>query len=317
MLLKHTKTSTNHRRLLASRNGKRPSGTSRGKIGLAVGLCLTAVVGSVLYLNYGPRQQPATMDFRVALILHDSSNGANFTPPAYVGVSGGIWANHTLDTYGPPGYAPLSTRDNSGTIFIQTVTITYSSGAPLLFNMKDFFNIWGQPFNEYCVGLGERGVYCQGWADNSRIRYLDADTNGFWNVTETVVDDANRNGLYDNGETVLAGSTPQNQASLEDDPRILYIDSGHYGFWDVGEAVVYDNNSDGYWEPTEPLISGQLPPNALEGFPVWKSPPFMSDGDNERCLSRPPNLTPAKKEWVILVWSPLGAQYCGLGSFGV
>ena len=211
----------------------------------------------------------------------------------------------------------MSTRDNSGTIFIQTVTTRFPSGVPLLFNMKDFFNIWGQPFDEYCVGLGERGVYCQGWADNSRIKYLDADADGFWNVTETVVDDANRNGLYDNGETVLAGSAPQDQSSLRDDPRILYIDSAHYGFWDAGEAVVYDDSSDGYWEPTEPLIAGQLPQNALEGWPVWKSPPFMSDGDTERCLSKPPNLSPSKKEWIIIFWSPLGAQYCGLGSFGV
>src|SRR3970282_1100116 len=71
-----------------------------------------------------------------------------------------LWANHTLDIYGPPGYAPISTRDSSGIIYIQSTTGQRPDGSLLGFTFADFFNVWGQRFDKYCVPDGRGGTYC-------------------------------------------------------------------------------------------------------------------------------------------------------------
>ncbi len=119
-----------------------------------ISVCSLIIIGAFLYLFYLDANPPAHLvfDWRFHFAIFDASTGKNLTIPADIGVAGGIWLNHTLDGFGPPGYAPLSTRDTSGTIYVQAVS-------PRLFVLSDFFSIWGQVYNKNCVGYGS-GTYC-------------------------------------------------------------------------------------------------------------------------------------------------------------
>ena len=103
-----------------------------------------------------PQQVPINAVVPMSFAIYDAQAQQNITIPANIGVTGGIWMNHTLDAYGPPGYAPLSTRDTSGTIVVQFYGLKPGL-AP--FYLSDFFAIWGQTYNSTCVGYGS-GTYC-------------------------------------------------------------------------------------------------------------------------------------------------------------
>ncbi len=79
---------------------------------------------------------------------------------------------------------------------------------------------------------------------------------------EFLVVDANQNGVYDQGETVLLPSgngTPATGAPLTDDPHVTYVDSNNNGVRDSGEWIVYDANSNGQYDSGERTFLG--PPN--------------------------------------------------------
>ncbi len=63
---------------------------------------------------------------------------------------------------------------------------------------------------------------------------------------ETIVYDANNNGLYDSGELVIIGPRAELPAAgilLSDDPKILYLDNNGDNLWTPSrEAVFYDTN---------------------------------------------------------------------------
>ncbi len=121
---------------------------------IVVSIITIIILGTFVYLLYVDSNPPAhlVLNWTFHLAILDAATGKNITIPANIGVSGGIWLNHTLDSYGPPGYAPLSTRDTSGTIHVQSV-------APRLFVLGEFFSIWGQVYNRTCVGYG-LATYC-------------------------------------------------------------------------------------------------------------------------------------------------------------
>ncbi len=124
-----------------------------------IGIVVLLVTAGAFYLwaASSPQYSAGTLviDWRLNLTIHDVRNLANYAPPAGIGVRSGIWLNHTLDRFGPAGYAPVSTRDNSGTIYVQ-------STAPRGYTFGYFFDLWGQPFNRQCVPDGRNGVYCSG-----------------------------------------------------------------------------------------------------------------------------------------------------------
>ncbi len=121
---------------------------------IVAALSVLLIIGAFLYIYYIDANPASTLpvDWRFHIAIYDAVAQVNITIPAGIGVAGGIWMNHTLDRYGPAGYAPLSTRDTSGTIYVQSV-------APRLFVLSEFFSIWGQSYNRTCVGYGY-GTYC-------------------------------------------------------------------------------------------------------------------------------------------------------------
>lgn len=217
------------------------------------------------------------------LTIHDAKTDLNLTIPANIGVPGGIWTNHTLDFLSPNGYAPISTRDTSGTLYIQTKYVA-------LFRFSDFFNIWGQPFNKDCVW-----TYCA-------------------TPAELVVYDSNYNGIYDSGDLPVnqANATAATIGSvLTSDPNIKFIDLKNNGVWDQTESIVYDRNNNSTFESndivihdgvTEPTVGDHLSVDPKLRFVdsrgefvnqgpdgVWENtqpPPLMSDnGSHEGCLN--------------------------------
>lgn len=129
---------------------KRPQRTA-----LVISICSLIVIGAFLYVFYIDANPGVhlVLDWRFHLVIHNAATKENLTIPANIGVANGIWLNHTFDQYGPPGYAPLSTRDTSGTVYVQSMV-------PRLYVLSDFFSIWGQVYNRTCVGIGSGPPYC-------------------------------------------------------------------------------------------------------------------------------------------------------------
>jgi len=79
---------------------------------------------------------------------------------------------------------------------------------------------------------------------------------------EFLVVDANQDGVYSPGETVLlpvGNGAPPAGAPLADDPHVTYVDTNNNGTRDPGEWIVYDANSNGQYDSGERTFLG--PPN--------------------------------------------------------
>jgi hypothetical protein len=273
-----------------------------------VTLVVLSVIGSIVafqLLPYVSSRNPGIIQrWRLTLTFYNSKTGENLTLPADIGVQGGIWMNHTLDFLGQAPYAPLSTRDNSNTIYFETNRLA-------ILTFGDFFNIWGQPFNSTCAWF-----YCAAPA-------------------ELVVNDSSGGNIYNTNDLVLNpvnGSRPASGAILSTDLNIKFVDTDHNGVWESSETVVYDTNKNGTYASNDPIIySGVTQPGQGDvltpdpnlrfvdsnnnGGPngVWDArvpPPVMSDNaSNEGCIHRELNLSNGKDWTVALYSSGLAALY--------
>jgi hypothetical protein len=65
--------------------------------------------------------------------------GGSGTLPANIGIDHDLWRDHSLDRYGVNGLSPLLTRDNSGTIHVESNTVRD-------FTLYEFLSVWGESF---------------------------------------------------------------------------------------------------------------------------------------------------------------------------
>ena len=70
--------------------------------------------------------------------------GAPSTVPSGIGINQSLWKNHSLDQYGVAGHSPLTTRDTSGTIHVDSNTVRD-------FTLQDFLAVWGETVDSYQV----------------------------------------------------------------------------------------------------------------------------------------------------------------------
>ncbi len=276
---------------------------------LIVGIIILIVVAGYVYLNITPNtSNQIVLDWRLTLTFHDATTGLNYTPPMNIGVRGGLWSNHTLDQYGPPGYAPISVRDQTGTVFIQM-------NQAFILRFGDLFNIWGVPFDVKCVPNPTAGFsqpYCT-------------------NPAETVVYDSNNDSSYESPEPVLTGVQPADNSILSFDPKIKFVNSTSNlaETWGSGKTIIYDKDNSNSYNGGDIVIytSGAAP---AQGAPLktdpklrftdtltpnghWDQavpPPVMSDGSNERCISRALGLSNGKS-WIILLGSTIASTLPG------
>jgi hypothetical protein len=294
------------KRGLASGTDRR-SPRNRGHRTLLVTLVVLTIIAAISAFQLLPyvSNSGIVQHWKLTLTFHNSRTNQNLTLPIDIGVQGGIWMNHTLDFLGRPGYAPISTRDNSDTIYVETNRL-----AVLTFG--DFFNIWGEPFNGTCAWF-----YCAAPA-------------------ELVVNDTDGSNLYNTGDLVLNsvnGSRPALGANLSTDQNIKFVDTDRNGVWDSGEPVVYDANSNSTYASNDPTIYVGVTSPARgdpltfdpklrfvdtnsNGGPnrVWDDtvpPPVMSDnGSNEGCVRRQYGLSNSK-DWIVALYSPRLAALFG------
>ncbi len=289
--------------------------TSRRTTTIVVAITVMVVVGVFAYFQYanpyGPNNNLA-YDWRLKLIFHDNRYpSANYSLPAYIGTTSRVYTNHTLDALGPPGYAAVSTRDYTSTIWIQ-------SRQDAVYTFGDFFNVWGQLFNETCVSTDISGVgtYCTAPA-------------------EAMVYDKNNNGLYESGDSLLNVTSeeqihvPPIGVALSSDAHIQFYNNTNTVYHD-GDTVVYDTNLSGKYDPAIDLliVKGSSTPSAgatlqtdsrlkffdYNGNGFWDRsvpPPVLYDVglDSVRCLNRGYGLANGKT-WILYLWSNLAAGSC-------
>ncbi len=63
--------------------------------------------------------------------------GVPSTVPSGIGINQSLWRDHSLDQYGVAGHSPLTTRDTSGTIRVDSNTVRN-------FTLQEFLRVWGE-----------------------------------------------------------------------------------------------------------------------------------------------------------------------------
>jgi len=70
--------------------------------------------------------------------------GGPSTVPSGIGINQSLWRDHSLDQYGVAGHSPLTTRDTSGTIHLDSNTVRN-------FTLQEFLGVWGETVDNYQV----------------------------------------------------------------------------------------------------------------------------------------------------------------------
>jgi len=72
--------------------------------------------------------------------------GVPSTVPSGIGMNQSLWRDHSLDHFGVRGHSPLTTRDTSGTIYVESNTVRN-------FTLQEFLRVWGETVdNNQVVG---------------------------------------------------------------------------------------------------------------------------------------------------------------------
>jgi len=211
------------------------------RVPIVVAICVAGILAASIFFYYDQPGPRIVMDLRVHVHFFDYRYNYSYSLPQDIGVSGGLWTNHTLDQYGPPGYSPLSIRDDTSTIHVTSNVIE-------LYTFGDFFNVWGQPFNTFCVPLpplwDPYHPYCTGPGD-------------------TVVYDPDNSNVVDSQTQIIYTSPsiphPSLGTPLSIDHKIKFVDANNNSRFDPREIVAYDLQDTGSlvssdWSLTRPAL---------------------------------------------------------------
>lgn len=82
------------------------------------------------------------MHVKLKIIINDE----NVVVPKRIGIDAELYKTHELDRYVPKklGVYPLHTHDTSGVIHVESTSIR-------TFTLSQFFDVWGETFNENCI----------------------------------------------------------------------------------------------------------------------------------------------------------------------
>lgn len=131
-----------------SKQGGRVKKTQRNYqviAGVVIVLSVFGVGAWYLYGTVSPSNHTSIpYHLHLQLRIYDARADQNITIPAEIGTTAGSWVDHTLDSFGISGTAPLHTHDTTGLIHVESNTAR-------VFTLGDFFRIWGQPLSGSCV----------------------------------------------------------------------------------------------------------------------------------------------------------------------
>jgi hypothetical protein len=133
----------------ASRRRHRAQYQNRRRITIAsIFIVIIAIIVGLSYSGIFTSVSQMSSHDKMLLHIHPHLEilifGNPITIPANIGISSNIWKNHTIDTYGMTGMAPLHTHDTSGTIHVESNTVRN-------YTLGQFFDVWGVQFNESCI----------------------------------------------------------------------------------------------------------------------------------------------------------------------
>jgi hypothetical protein len=126
---------------------------SSTKIIIAVAAIAAIVAGIVIAAASGAIQPPKapTMGNNKPMVMHIHPklslyvDGQQTQIPANIGIDKSLWNDHSLDSYGMQGMAPLHTHDTSGTVHVE-------SNEQREYTLGQFLDIWGILSNSKYAG---------------------------------------------------------------------------------------------------------------------------------------------------------------------
>jgi len=111
---------------------------------LFYGLVITGIIliSSVAALVVSENTVRLHLESQLSVLIQ----GASSPVPSGIGINQSLWRSHALDQYGVSGRSPLTTRDSSGTIHIDSNTVRN-------FTLQEFLGVWGETVdNNQVVG---------------------------------------------------------------------------------------------------------------------------------------------------------------------
>lgn len=119
---------------------------------IAAGVVAAIVIGIIVAIEMKPIQLEKSQSNNGVMVMHIHSHisliidGKPTVVPANIGIDQTIWNNHSLDSYGMTGMAPLHTHKDDGIIHVESkVKRDYTLG--------EFLNIWGLDLRGYQVNV--------------------------------------------------------------------------------------------------------------------------------------------------------------------
>ena len=149
------KTNTNEATILVRKSlaGSRTASRKRRwkPIYIAPILILIVALLSYVVLVPPPSRASAVLNYTVniSIAYSDNSTGTpriRYIPPRIaIGVPGGIWLNHTFDSYGVGSNYPVFSLQPPSTNYPGYIQIYVRSTVDRVYTLGDFFAIWGEP----------------------------------------------------------------------------------------------------------------------------------------------------------------------------
>ena len=128
---------------------------------IAIGVVIAIAIGIAVLMEYQttrtltgnaytnpPMDSMGMMHFHPLLTL--VVDGKQEAVPAQIGIDPTLWNDHSLDSYGMTGMAPLHTHDTSGTIHVESYVNRY-------YTFGEFLDIWGLNVGGYNVFMTVNG----------------------------------------------------------------------------------------------------------------------------------------------------------------
>lgn len=128
---------------------------------IAIGVVVAIAIGIAVLMEYQtpktltgnayanpPMDSMGMMHFHPMLTL--VVDGKQETVPAQIGIDPTLWNDHSLDSYGMTGMAPLHTHDTSGTVHVESYVNRY-------YTFGEFLDIWGLNMTGYNVFMTVNG----------------------------------------------------------------------------------------------------------------------------------------------------------------
>lgn len=142
-----------------SKSGKKIKGY------IAAGVIAAIVIGIILVMEMKSNQLEKSQSNNDVMVMHIHQqvslmiDGKPTVVPANIGMDQTIWSNHSLDSYGMTGMAPMHTHKDDGVIHVESkVKRDYTVG--------EFLDIWGLDLTGYKVSVTIDGNPVSGYRNH-------------------------------------------------------------------------------------------------------------------------------------------------------